>query len=602
MRERFAGLLAVVGVLLAPTQGFVHPSLPLGAASSRRANGARCRQRRLVAAQPQLGVEEHGSPAAIMADAAGDAEEVEQPRFWNAVPGLSNSTELGRLDDHLGSTSLLDMVSVAPPGHRCVGQGDKVKAGFVEMFRGSAPYMKMHSGSTMVIHIPGELVDGPLFQDILDDVALLNLLRVRVVLVQGCRPQINSRLKEHNSQLFSDGHRVTDLEALRAVKEAAGYVRFEVEAGLTHGSRGPNRVLVAGGNFYSAQPVGVKHGVDFKYTGFVRKVEVEKIERRLAEEDVVLLTCIGFSTSGEVFNVNTESLAAVVAVKLKAAKVVYITQGEALVSKSTGQSIQCLRLQEVRKLVGEMKVAAGKSNGSDLRMVGETPAEVMGEGEGGGGGPTEYSVRLFERLRQCIYALGKGVSRAHLVSPANGALLQELFTRDGSGLLLSRDIYDGIRGAQIEDLPGILQIIQPLQMQGILVERSPEQIEQDILNFFIFTRDGATIACAMLKRYSSDIAEIGCFAVHPKYRAQGKGEAMLGYLDRVALASGIKTLFVLSTRTMQWFLERGFEEVSVEVLPESRRKLYNWERRSKVYAKHLSSTRDLDAEELFWSL
>ena len=152
------------------------------------------------------------------------------------------------------------------------------------------------------------------------------------------------------------------------------------------------------------------------------------------------------------------------------------------------------------------------------------------------------------------------------------------------------------------DIPGIFEIIRPLEVAGILVERSRDQLEAELANFFVFTRDGATIACAYLKRFSTTSAEIGCLAVHPKYRKGGRGEAMLGYLERIAVLSGITDVFVLSTRTMQWFVERGFAECTVADLPESRQALYNWQRKSKVYRKELAGTREIDAEELFWDI
>ncbi|CAM9347615.1 unnamed protein product, partial [Hapterophycus canaliculatus] len=204
-----------------------------------------------------------------------------------------------------------------------------------------------------------------------------------------------------------------------------------------------------------------------------------------------------------------------------------------------------------------------------------------------------------------IFAACQGVARAHVIPPTGGALLQELYTRDGAGLLISRDIYDGIRPANPGDVPGIREITVPLEERGVLVPRPPEQLEADILRneFFVITRDESVLGVAFFKRFGQDHAEVGCLAIHRDYRKRGWGEAMLSYLERVALASSVQHLFVLSTVTMQWFVERGFQESEVSGLPQERRDSYNWERRSKIYLKTLGGgARAVDAEELLWDV
>ena len=134
----------------------------------------------------------------------------------------------------------------------------------------------------------------------------------------------------------------------------------------------------------------------------------------------------------------------------------------------------------------------------------------------------------------------------------------------------------------------------------MLVPRTREQLEKDMKDCFLMTRDGSAIACGMLKKYSDTHAEVCCLAVHPSYRREGRGETLLAYLERRALLMGITQLFVLSTRTMQWFEERGFVSSDPSLLPATRQ--YNTARGSKVYIKALGSQRDVDAEELLWSL
>jgi amino-acid N-acetyltransferase len=217
---------------------------------------------------------------------------------------------------------------------------------------------------------------------------------------------------------------------------------------------------------------------------------------------------------------------------------------------------------------------------------------------------TNSTTRLLNLIGQSVKALELGVSRAHIVAPVSGALLQELYTLDGAGTLISRDLYDGIRLAMPEDTPGILEMIRPLEAQGVLVQRDEQEVLRDVYRgfYYVYTRDSALLATAMLKRYSPTSAELGCLVVDPAYRKQGRGDAMLSFIERTAIAAGVTEIFALSTRTMQWFAERGFKNVPLEELPERRQKLYQPERNSKVYLKGLEQGgRGVDAEELFWA-
>ena len=209
---------------------------------------------------------------------------------------------------------------------------------------------------------------------------------------------------------------------------------------------------------------------------------------------------------------------------------------------------------------------------------------------------------MLDLCKHCVRALELGVTRAHLLPPTPGALIQELYTTDGIGTLISRDVYDGIRLAQASDIPNILDLIAPLEAAGVLVKRQPEVLARDVHMgyYYVYTRDNTLLACAQLKRYSSEHAELGCLVVAPGYRRQGCGDAMLGFLERTAVAAGLRHVFALSTHTMQWFMERGFSQVPLEALPERRIAIFNHERNSKIYMKELVSGRVLDAEELFW--
>lgn len=523
---------------------------------------------------------------------------------------------------------------------------------FVSMFRGSANYIANHRNTVAVYHVPGGLLSGGgggesdvVFRDLMNDVALTWLLGMKIVIVVGCRHQIEQRIlagrggggssgtggsssssngTEYGEQQPS-GLRVTTPEILRIVKEEAGYVRFEVERQLARslrlqgggttgtavaaadgtkpktaasahagGSGGYYDGNVVSGNFYSAQPFGILDGVDYQYTGFVRRVEVEKIRQLHNARDICLLTTLGVSPSGEVFNVNSESLAATVAGAMDASKVVYFTERElTLRHRVHGNKLMSLRLSDARNLLDyyglqmKQKGFVTLSNGDEEQARRDELA------------PEHMDLLL--KIGWCTGAIGQGVKRAHIISPQHGALLQELYTRDGSGTLISADLYEGIRRATVLDVSAIHAIIAPLIDAGTLIDRPKALLEKDIDTYYIYTRDNHIIACGQLKKFEDGHAEIGCLVVNKDFRARGRGDAMLGYLERLCLLNGCTKIFVLSTQTMEWFVERGFDEAVVAQLPPSRQATYNHKRASKIYVKRIESDRDLDASELWWN-
>lgn len=472
---------------------------------------------------------------------------------------------------------------------------------FVDMFRGAASYIASHRASVVVFHIPGDLLEWEGFTDMINDITLLWLLGMKLVIVAGSTNFIDRRLAEDNSGELPPGSirhriRITDSETLRVIKEEAGFVRFEVERqlarALRQGSLNAGGVSLNGnvvsGNFFSAQPFGVVDGVDYQYTGVIRRVEAEKIRAAHASNDVVLLTSLGMSPSGEAFNVNSESLASGVASALNADKIVFFSKyGAILENKKSDEMIMSLRVPELRDFLEFNDV---KLQGKGFAMIGSEDKEDNLE-------PAVNDMLI--KLAWSHQVLQNGVKRAHIVPPWNGALLQELYTQDGSGTLINRDVYEGIRHATVEDVAGIYELTEPLVREGILVSRSKNKIEKDVNSYYIYTRDSLVLACAQLKRYESS-SEIGCLVVSKKFRGSGKGDAMLAYLERVSLMSGGTSVFVLSTQTMQFFVERGFKKVTVESLPPSRRINYDVKRNSKIYMKKISDQREIDAEELLW--
>ncbi|MCP5161344.1 MAG: amino-acid N-acetyltransferase [Hahellaceae bacterium] len=437
---------------------------------------------------------------------------------------------------------------------------NNVGQNWVEWFRHSSPYINAHRKRTMVLTLGGEAFEDDNFINIIHDIALLSSLGVRVVVAFGARPQIEARLQLAGiSSRFHGGLRVTLPEMMDAVLEASGRLRALLEARLSmgvvnspmHGAR----IRATSGNFVMAQPVGVLGGVDLCQTGQVRRIDTVAINEQLDAGAVVLLPSIGYSITGDAFNLSYEDVGAAAAAALQAEKLVLFGPDIGLITQD-GRLLRDLTLPEAHSLLNS-----------------PLPDEVA---------------RL---LKVACEACGRGVKRTHFVSyRSNGSLLQELFTRDGGGTMMSADNYEQIRQAQIYDVNGIVELIVPLEEQGVLVRRSRERLETEIDCFTVDERDGTIIGCAALYSFpDANAGELACFVVREDYRRHGRGDALLDVIERKARTRGWSQLYVLTTRTSHWFIERGFVEVPVAALPDSKRSSYNVERNSKVYLKKLAS-------------
>lgn len=433
---------------------------------------------------------------------------------------------------------------------------DSASKDYVKWFRNSAPYINMHRGKTFVLMFSGDAVEDPNFPNIIHDIALLNSLGVRLVLVHGARPQIESRCALRGiSPRFHNDLRITDAATLECVKDAAGSLRAHIEALLTTGlSNSPMygaRIRVCSGNFVMARPLGIHDGIDFCNTGEVRRVDTEALNRLLQAGAIVLLSAIGYSATGEVFNLSYEDVATQTAVALGAEKLVAFQDRTGLLGDD-GELIRFAELRQIRPLLEQ---------GGDPQLLGVLQA----------------------LLQSCEH----GVKRSHLVSyKEDGALLQELFTRDGAGTLITADQYEQIRTARIDDVGGILEIIRPLEAEGRLVKRSRELLETEIDHFTVLDRDGMVIACAALYPYPEQrTGEIACVATHADYLGADRGERLLAALESQAAALGLEQVFVLTTRTGHWFQERGFLRAELDQLPPQKKELYNYQRGSKILVK-----------------
>jgi len=442
-----------------------------------------------------------------------------------------------------------------------------------DWLRQTSPYINAHRGSTFVVWFSGELLNRPEFTTMVHDLTLLSHLGVKLVLVHGNRPQIDAELERNNvSSEFRvlgrstsnsatpnskethdvNAQRITTEQAMPAVRNAIATVRTAVESafstGLPNSPMSGAQITVASGNFIVAKPYGIHNGIDYHHTGDIRKIRAEKINALLDANLVVLLSPLGFSPTGEVFNVLSEDVAMRTAMALKADKLIYLHH-EPQNNKNPIREISATDLRDAAQLL------------------------------------PNASLSLHATVNRSLTACRHGVIRSQIVDATQkDALLKELFTRDGSGLLIDSGQFDNIRLADTENLSGIMELIRPLIDDGTLLDRSEQDLEREIQNFYIIEREGSVICCASLKVYEHT-AELGCLAVHPDFRDSGKATDMLTYLAKIAKQSCCNKLFALSTRSGDWFLEHGFQADVPTSLPDARNT--SMDRGSKVFTLNI---------------
>ena len=440
---------------------------------------------------------------------------------------------------------------------------------FVPWFRSVAPYIHTHRGKTFVVGLVGEAIAAGKLAAIATDLALIQSMGVKVVLVHGFRPQVNEQLQIKGQPAhYSHGQRITDAVALDCAQEAAGQLRFEIEAAFSQGL--PNTpmagatVRVISGNFITARPMGIIDGVDFKSTGVVRKVDVAGIRRSLDGGAMVLISPFGFSPTGEAFNLAMEEVATSVAMALQADKLLFVTETPGLRMRPGEPA------SDDNPIDTEIPLAEARA------LLARLPAAEQ---------PTDESFYL----RHCVTACEHGVERSHILPYAtDGALLLEVYVHDGIGTMVVDEKLESLREADADDVGGILQLIEPFEKDGTLVKRSRTDIERDIGNYTVLEHDGVIFACAALYPYpDAGTAEMAALTVSPQSQGQGDGEKVLKRVEQRARLMGLKSIFVLTTRTMHWFIKRGFQVVDPDWLPDARKRKYNWDRRSQVLVKNL---------------
>jgi len=451
---------------------------------------------------------------------------------------------------------------------------------FVPWFRSVAPHIHAHRGKTFVVGLSGELIAGGKLESFVQDLALMHAMGIKIVLAHGFRSQLEEQLRaKGQTSQFSHGMRITDTVALDCAQEAAGQLRYEIEAafslGLPNTPMAGAAISVLSGNFITARPVGIVDGVDFMHTGLVRKIDSIAIRRAVDAGAIVLLSPFGFSHTGEAFNLSMEDVATSAAVALQADKLVFVTEVRGILQGIVQDPAQAVAL-EAAQHEPDIEIDQELTLQDAKRLLAALP------------NPTEPTDTAYY-LQHAVKASEGGVERVHIIPfTVDGALLMEVFTHDGIGTMIVDEKLESLREATPDDVGGILQLIEPFEQDGTLVKRDRTEIERDIAQYTVIEHDGVIFGCAALYPYpETGTGEMAALTISPHVQGQGDGERILKRIEQRAKAQGLSTIFVLTTRTMHWFNKRGFAAVDPSWLPEARKRIYKWDRRSLVLVKHL---------------
>lgn len=431
----------------------------------------------------------------------------------------------------------------------------------VDLIREAFHYQSRFDGTTMVFKVDFPVTEDAGFPFLVRDLALLAQTGIRVVIVPGAKEWIDSVLAEYDIvSSYSGSVRITEEEAIPFVKMAAFDVatRFMTELSAA-------RVDAVIGNFVRARGLGVVEGVDYRHSGMVEKILTDPLRKVMELGMVPILPCIGWSAAGKPYNLPSDEIALAACVALGAVKFFIVSADEGIRADRYSVPDNILRTDSGR-------------------LARLTPAEadrILARNKNAAGRP-------MAELELALKASRSGVERVHLVDGRDeGAVLRELFSNLGVGTMIYADEYESIRPMAASDISEVLRLMEPLMEKGLLIRRSAEQVSEKMDDYVVFGIDGSVHACGALHDWGEGQGEIAAIATDGAYGDLGLGRRIVRYLIDRAAKRGLRRVFVLTTRTHDWFELLGFREAPVESLPERKRRTYDERRKSKVFALDL---------------
>lgn len=431
-----------------------------------------------------------------------------------------------------------------------------------ERVRDVLRYISRFKNSIIVIHIDDSLVDSPYYSSHIRDIAYLHEVGLKVIIIPGAKNHIDSLLKNAGlSWEEKDGIRITSEKEMSIIKMASFDMSNKIMTSLAE-----ERLTAVTGNWVKARGKGVINGVDFQTAGEIDKINIQALNAVLEDGFIPIFPCIGWSSNGKPYNISSINLAAQVATELKAEKLFFLTHGKEIsnvdffipdnISISPDGFVPAFNLEELDKFF-ELNQNLGIFS------------------------PEKKHILNLLQIARISCSLG--VSRTHIVNGLfDGTLPCEIFSDLGSGTMIYKSNYGGIRSMQKEDIPAVLNLIRPFVEQGILLPRTEESLLQTYTDYIVYELDGGLKACAALHTYNDNQAEIAAVAVDSVCSHMGIGPKLINYLLQKAKEKNIHSVFILTTQTSDWFEKLGFKISTVDSLPQERKEKWTKERGSKV--------------------
>jgi amino-acid N-acetyltransferase len=434
----------------------------------------------------------------------------------------------------------------------------------VDLIREVFYYQNRFAGKTIVLKIDYPILNAPHFPQLLKDLAMLRATGIEIILIPGAREWIDAVLKEYDIESeYRDGVRIATRDSIPFIRMAAFDVANRLMTLLT--AFQANAVI---GNFIRARGIGVVDGVDFENSGQVEKILKEPLQQLLDQKMIPIFPCIGWNAAGKPYNIESNDIALAVAEALQAEKLFFVTDSDGFMET---------RFQLPPGLVKN-------SDGRVARLSLEEAEEVLRLNAGNPDPDLKY-------LALALTACRKGTERAHVVDGRmEGAILREIFSNLGVGtMVFGNNDYESIRPMKADDIGDVLRLMQPLMEQGILIERTEDDLMAQQADFVVYSIDDVVHACGALHDYGEGQAEIAAIATNPVYGHLSMGRKIVSYLIEKAARIGLNRVFALTTRTVDWFEQLGFVEASLDSLPPRKRETYNHARKSRIFALDLKT-------------
>jgi amino-acid N-acetyltransferase len=434
----------------------------------------------------------------------------------------------------------------------------------MNLLRQGFSYAHRYRNAVFVMKLDGTVIDHPQFPLLIRDIALLQQVGIRVVLIPGARERIDEIIERYGfTTEYHRGIRITTDKTIPFARMAA----FDVSNRLMTGLAGQDVNAVVG-NWVRAKSLGVVDGVDYQFSGTMERILVEPVREVISMGMIPIFPCIGWNSAGKPYNLSSDELALQIATALRAEKLFFITTDGQMTTERFSCSKECGISRD-----GTISRIDASTAGEFLEMNKDREDEL-------------FRIRLAQR------ACGQGIHRVHILDGRiEGVLLQEIFSNQGVGTMVHTNLYESIRDMKTSDVSDVLRIMDPYISDGILVPRDKQSLQQEYNDFVVFDVDGIVHGCAALHPFGEDQAEIAAVAVDPRYQGSGIGGRLVSFLIERARSRGIKQLFVLTTRTADWFERKGFRRAGLDDIPERKRLQYNSNRNSSVLVYPLAGSR-----------